>query len=138
MPFVNRLDSWNFGFGITGYRVRREVQPRDVEVSADDTGDKEVRLGRGSGETGDRREVKLLEPLASGHPASGISGNGKVGEASSERRESTTAPRLSDSEDTDNVKRFSLASLNDATKEFSSENVIGEGGFGTVYKVIII
>ena len=61
-----------------------------------------------------------------------------MGEASSERRESTTAPRLSDSEDTDNVKRFSLASLNDATKEFSSENVIGEGGFGTVYKVIII
>ncbi|KAL6337973.1 hypothetical protein AAG906_005943 [Vitis piasezkii] len=56
------------------------------------------------------------------------------GEASCERRESTTATRLSDSEHTENVKRFSLASLNDATKEFSSENVIGEGGFGTVYK----
>ena len=42
MPFVNRLDSWNFGFGIIGYRVRREVQPRDVEVSGDITGDREL------------------------------------------------------------------------------------------------
>ncbi|KAL6338338.1 hypothetical protein AAG906_018687 [Vitis piasezkii] len=50
------------------------------------------------------------------------------GEASCERRESTTATRLSDSEHTENVKRFSLASLNDATKEFSSENGILPGG----------
>ena len=36
------MDSWNFGFGIIGYRVRREVQPRDVEVSGDITGDREL------------------------------------------------------------------------------------------------
>ena len=75
MPFVNRLDSWNFGFGITG-RVRREVQSHEAGASgiAGDREGKKVKLPevRATGSTGDRKEkkVKFLEP-----PASGITGD---------------------------------------------------------------
>ena len=35
-----------------------------------------------------------------------------------------------------NVKRFSYRELRNATQDFSPANKIGEGGFGSVYKVI--
>ncbi|WJZ91072.1 hypothetical protein VitviT2T_010177 [Vitis vinifera] len=78
------------GFRITGDRERREVQrhegasditrdreiqPCDVEVSGGKIGDEEVRPCRGSGETGDRKKAKSLEP-----PASGITGDTKMEE----------------------------------------------------------
>ena len=34
-----------------------------------------------------------------------------------------------------NLKVYSIASIMDATNCFSIENKLGEGGFGTVYKV---
>ena len=55
--------------------------------------------------------------------ASGITGDGK-------KRETA--------KDIDNVKEFSLVSVMAATNNFSDENKIGKGGFGSVYKVIII
>ena len=70
--------------------------------------------------------------------ASGITGDGKMGETSCKRRKSSTANTLSDSKDIDNVKQFSLVSVMAATNNFSDENKIGQGGFGPVYKVIII
>lgn len=36
----------------------------------------------------------------------------------------------------DNVKRYTYKELRNATEDFSPANKIGEGGFGSVYKVI--
>lgn len=35
------------------------------------------------------------------------------------------------------LKLFSYASIIEATNDFSSENKLGQGGFGVVYKVIL-
>lgn len=36
------------------------------------------------------------------------------------------------------VQLFDLATIGKATNNFSTENIIGEGGFGHVYKVTIL
>lgn len=72
-----------------------------------------------------------------------------VGEREKEEamlHELATSDRFSDSKDVDNdgkrgvhdLKLFSFDSIVAATNNFSSENKLGEGGFGPVYKVIII
>ena len=58
----------------------------------------------------------------------GLVASGITGETSRKRRKSSI----------DNVKQFSLVSVMAATNNFSDENKIGKGGFGSVYKVIII
>ena len=61
-----------------------------------------------------------------------------MGETSSERRESSTANRMSDSKDIENVERFCFDDLVAATNNSLDQNKIGEGGYGPVFRVIII
>ena len=74
---------------------------------------------------------------------SGITGERKMEEAM--LHELATSNSFSDSKDVDHagkrahyLKLFSFDSIVAASNNFSSENKLGEGGFGPVYKVIII
>ena len=74
---------------------------------------------------------------------SGITGERKMEEAM--LHELATSNSFSDLKDVDHdgkrahdLKLFSYDSIVAASNNFSSENKLGEGGFGPVYKVIII
>ena len=43
----------------------------------------------------------------------------------------------SDSQEATELPLFSFSTIADATASFSSDNKIGEGGFGSVYKVLL-
>lgn len=45
-------------------------------------------------------------------------------------------PEVDETESTVDVKVYSLNTIISATENFSSANKVGEGGFGSVYKVI--
>ena len=103
---------------------------------------------RPSNITGDRKGKKIeagpSDITGDKPPEGGASGTKRNGEmemgesTSSERRDLSTANRMSDSKDIDDVKRFSFDDVVAATNNFSDQNKLGEGGFGPVFKVIII
>lgn len=57
---------------------------------------------------------------------------------SSSRNASTPPPTEPFGSDVPNLEAFSFAKIKAATNNFSSENKLGEGGFGPVYKVVLV
>lgn len=59
-----------------------------------------------------------------------------LGNASqSPSRNANTTPAETFGSDVPNLEAFSFAKIKAATNNFSSENKLGEGGYGPVYKV---
>ena len=70
----------------------------------------------------------MLQPRVGASPT--------TGDTEGRRVDLSTANRMSDSKDIDNVERFSFDDVVAATNNFSDK--LGEGGYGPVFKVIKI
>ncbi|KAK8544990.1 hypothetical protein V6N12_025845 [Hibiscus sabdariffa] len=82
--------------------------------------------------------IKAESPINTGLSSNYISGDGKDTSSTSSKVSSVSVPMTPRSEgeilQSTNLKRFTFANLKMATRNFRPDSVLGEGGFGSVFK----
>ncbi|XP_052193017.1 probable serine/threonine-protein kinase PBL9 [Diospyros lotus] len=82
--------------------------------------------------------IKAESPSHTGESSKNVSTDGKDLSGSSSKRSSVSVPPTPRSEmeilQSSNLKNFSFADLKTATRNFRPDSVLGEGGFGSVFK----